>query len=646
MITWKLIRKNVYLFMANKLFREMLNPQTHLNKNGFDLSRLGNFTAKIGELLPVLSLETVPGGHYEISVADMMRTIPMNNPAFIRASQHFEFYFVPYKQLWRYWDDFYTTRSVPTSALQSSVSSPSAAPCFGLGDLIDDIETLKSEAIGGQGDLGEVVGHGMAKVANLLGYPTVDSLDAPNWSGTLKSYFNKYKPNAFRAAAYQKICFDYYRQPFYDLPQDYSAKYFNLDDANPTTGIIPNESIALQYKRLPRMFQLHYRQWKKDLFTGVLPSTQFGAVSVVNIDLSNFSTQLEDSSLRINIAPLGKVGTYDQSDPLSYGSIVAAAPNPDDFVGDLLDNGGNYVAVGNYATSDSVRVDASGTVSAPYAIPSEFSSINFDVLTLVKSQAVQKWREITLRSGFRNVQQYEGHFGVKPIFTEKDRCVFIDSISSPLQVNTVTNTNAGAKIGDDQVALGDLAANGTSVVGGDKTIKFDAKDFGVIMCIYSMLPECTYMHNGIDLMNQKVLRDDFFTPEYENIGMQPITDLSLQLVYNEDAKTLGYVPRYSEYKIGVDMQSIEFNDAIASNYMGAFAGWSPSRLPVTGSLRDFYVSPMYYRDIFVVLPYLPVEDDPSNFKYLGSSKTDTFIHQCYFDIKSVLPMSVLGLPQY
>ena len=624
----------------------MLQPQTHLNKNGFDLSRLGNFTAKIGELLPILSLETVPGGHYEISVADMMRTIPMNNPAFIRASQHFEFYFVPFKQLWRYWDDFYTTRSVPTSALQSSVSSPSAAPCFGLGDLIDDIETLKNDVVGGRGDLGEVVGHGMAKIANLLGYPTEESLDSPNWSGQLKQYFNQYKPNAFRAAAYQKICFDFYRQPFYDLPKDYSAKYFNLDDANFTTGLIPNESISLQYKRLPRLFQMHYRQWKKDLFTGVLPSTQFGAVSVVNIDLSNFSTQLEDSSLRINIPPFNRVATVSEED-LQGGELqlVPLSPNSSDgYLRAAISD--EAVAIGNHSEGSGVSVNASGTVSAPYAIPSDLSSLNFDVLTLVKSQAVQKWREITLRSGFRNVQQYEGHFGVKPIFTEKDRCVFIDSISSPLQVNTVTNTNAGAMIGDDQIALGDLAANGTSVVGGDKTIKFDAKDFGVIMCIYSMLPECTYMHNGIDLMNQKVLRDDFFTPEYENIGMQPITDTFLQLTYDEPAKMLGYVPRYSEYKIGTDMQSIEFNDGIGSKYMGAFAGWSPSRLPVTGTLRDFYVSPMYYRDIFVVLPYLPVDGEPLNFSLIGCSKTDTFIHQCYFDIKSVLPMSVLGLPQY
>lgn len=77
--------------MANKIFRDMLNPQKKLVRNGFDRSYLNNFTAKIGELLPVMCVETVPGSHYEIKVADFMRTIPMRQAAFIRSNQHFDF---------------------------------------------------------------------------------------------------------------------------------------------------------------------------------------------------------------------------------------------------------------------------------------------------------------------------------------------------------------------------------------------------------------------------------------------------------------------------------------------------------------------------------------------------------------------------
>ena len=631
--------------MANKIFREMLKPQAHLNRNGFDNSYLHNFTAKIGELLPVMCLETVPGGHYEIKVSDLMRTIPMNNPAFIRANQHFELYFVPYKQLWKNWDNFYTDRKVPTSAADSGIN-PTAAPNTSLYNLLTQFEADKTNHVGYhvEGDLGEFIGYGCEKIANLLGYPTFNSYSYPNTAtaAQIRSDLERFRPNLFRPAAYQKICFDYYRQPFYDLPQSWTAYTFNLDDAQTVVGLkeeVPYDSDNV-VNRFSRMFQLHYRQYKKDLFTGVLPSTQFGAVAVVDLDLSGL-----DSKIKSTI-PVG--GLTFQADPLTYAFGEDSSVN-----GSVKTTSGGHLTVddGNETQNlfisnqdeDSIVGWNHSTVDV-VSSPTSSANVRFDVLSLVKSQAIQKWREITLRSGFRNTSQYEGHFGVTPIFTEKDRCVFVDSVSSPLQVNTVTNTNAGAMISDTQVPLGDLAANGTSVCSGEKTFKFDAKDFGILMCIYSVLPELTYMENGIALMNQKVLRDDFFTPEFENIGMQPITDLPLGVYFGATPSTIGYVPRYAEYKVGIDMQSIEFDDS--SGYPGRFAGWSPSKWTMGGSLRNFYVSPMLYRDIFVSRPWLPDEDDAYRGTTIGSSKTDSFVHQCYFDIKSVLPMSVLGMPQY
>ena len=166
--------------MANKIFRDMLNPQKKLVRNGFDRSYLNNFTAKIGELLPVMCVETVPGSHYEIKVADFMRTIPMRQAAFIRANQHFDFYFVPYKQLWRFWDDFYTQRMVPTSASTSVTSSPTITPNMNLGTIYAQIYgSMDSEAVTvpNVGDIGENISAGCKKILNLLGYGSYKAYD-------------------------------------------------------------------------------------------------------------------------------------------------------------------------------------------------------------------------------------------------------------------------------------------------------------------------------------------------------------------------------------------------------------------------------------------------------------------------------------
>lgn len=314
--------------MANKIFKEMLQPQTHLTKNGFDRSYLHNFTAKIGELLPVMCVETVPGSHYEIGVSDLMRSIPMNSAAFVRANQHFEFYFVPYKQLWRKWDDFFTGRGVPVSA-GDSLTVPAHAP------VIRNVSTMLAQFYNARqpqsqylGDIGEFIGAGCDKIAGLLGYPNnkmfVDNLNgSANPDSVLSERLIQLHPNAFRAAAYQKICFDYYRQPFYDLPKFYTSYTYNLDDADPATGLLPTtipnpDTSQSPIERYSRLFQLHYRQWKKDLFTGVLPDTQFGAVAVVSTGGSDSTTIQQQVNLAVSALGSALVTSYGQ--PIDFYS--------------------------------------------------------------------------------------------------------------------------------------------------------------------------------------------------------------------------------------------------------------------------------------------------------------------------------------
>lgn len=688
--------------MSNKIFREMLKPKASLSRNGFDRSYLQNFTAKIGELLPIMTLETVPGSHYEINVSDMMRTIPMKHAAFLRASQHFEFYFVPYRQLWHRWDDFYTKRSMPLSA-GVSFSVPQYAPNIDFASILDQFKGTSRLGDGAiqnasAGDLGEAIGYGCAKVFNLLGYGHAKSYcgyisrtDDP--MPVIPDYLEEKNVNLFRAAAYQKIFYDYYRQPFYDLPFDGCQFAFNLDDANLSSGLISERVTtddARATHRLARLFQLHYRQWKKDLFTGVLPNTQFGAVSVVSTgstsgQLVNLDVvaELANSAVDINLNPINvgytSHGNLSEGDTdnlgINYtdvdsfggkGNIVNSVYEGITELGNVVD--GNYPRIKTGLGSEANVHSSAVTGAAMGSIQGGTGS--FSVLSLVYAQAIQRWREITLRSGFRATEQYEGHFGVKPIFSEKDKCVFIDSVSSPLQINTVSNTTGN--LGADAVPLGDLGANGTSVLSSDKTIKFDAKDFGVIMCIYSVLPEATYQADGVDMMNIKCLPDDFFVPEFENIGMSHVPMSIFKLGANNG--TNGFAARYYEYKVNIDKQSDEFSKPRTVNYqggladiqVGAFYGWSPSReisLDVSQSgivsptlfARDLYVSPMYFRDIFSRLPFrelnYTVEGEDKVNPYsaqltIGDSVHDSFVNSCYFNVKCIQPMSVLGMPRY
>ena len=82
--------------MANRnIFSDLLNPKSFNQKNGFDLSHRKVFAAKAGELLPVLCEEMYPTDYFEIDTATLLRTLPMQTAAFLRARMCFDFFFVP-----------------------------------------------------------------------------------------------------------------------------------------------------------------------------------------------------------------------------------------------------------------------------------------------------------------------------------------------------------------------------------------------------------------------------------------------------------------------------------------------------------------------------------------------------------------------
>ena len=80
------------------MFLKSLRNKT--SRNGFDLSFKKNFTAKAGELLPVMVKEVLPGDSFKINLRSFTRTQPINTAAFARIREYYDFYFVPYDLLW------------------------------------------------------------------------------------------------------------------------------------------------------------------------------------------------------------------------------------------------------------------------------------------------------------------------------------------------------------------------------------------------------------------------------------------------------------------------------------------------------------------------------------------------------------------
>ena len=113
------------------LFKAFKHPEAQVASNPFDLGFRNVITTKAGTLRPILCKEVVPGDKWKISLASLLRTFPMQTAAFLRCKQNFDFFFVPYSQLWSGWESFISQRedpviSVPDSTTQRSNSLQTA----------------------------------------------------------------------------------------------------------------------------------------------------------------------------------------------------------------------------------------------------------------------------------------------------------------------------------------------------------------------------------------------------------------------------------------------------------------------------------------------------------------------------------------
>lgn len=633
--------------MAKNVMK-LLKPSPHRARNDFDLSHRHVFDANFGELLPATCIETVPGDNITLHASDLLRAIPFVSSPFLRAKQHLDVWFVPYHDLWHQFDAFITQKSEPVS---SAFQAANYCPWVSQYELYD---AINAGASGGKED---VIGRSIADrsyyLLQLLGYG-----DLQNAHGTSS---DTYKMNPWRLAAYNYIWYNEYRQQYYDnglhgfMSETNPAKLFNFDNlacdsvahASVTTGLSGN---------LSALCQMRYRTWKKDLFTGVMPSTQFGYVSNVPISgtvaLSGSATlsgstgtdqarhkfydDNGDLLTSITTVPSETLFTGYTGDEIYYYNQNQGASGIEQNLGSVVN--AYDASLGNYSKDSEVRLghhDLHTHALAGTASVTSTGTITggngFDILALRKAEAVQIWRENALRAGNRIKDNMMAHYGVASDFNDH-RPTYLGSVSSPLNIGDIAATaNSATGIND---TVGDIAGKGISSL-DEKVFKFHAKDFGVIMVMFSMLPEAEYDALGIERTNQLLESEDYFVPEYENLGLEAVSvaNLSARNGKVSENYVYGYAPRYYAYKTKLDKVFGQF----VGN--GIFRTWSSQRTDVIASLDNYsqtHVMPLK-------LLYVSPEIFDANFN-VGVSVSPQFLCDVYFDVDAVRPMSVTGLP--
>lgn len=624
---------------------KLLKPSRNVGRNAFDLSHRHLMTANFGELLPITCIETVPGDYITLRVSDLLRALPMVTSPFMRVKQHIDVWWTPYDYMWHNFEQFLTMKEDSVSSAMKNFDFVPHTTIDSLNDAVNGIDVPYQDVVG------RLFPAGASKVLDFLGYGNLTKSSTQGSTGV------DYSVNVWRLAQYNKIWYDEYRQKYYDDGYhglNYqgntlnAAQLFNFDDLECSSP----SSARIEHKRLAAMCQMRYRLWKKDLFTGILPATQFGALSTVpiagQVDLGTMTGTISgqtnsDLGTHSFVDYSGSLvePIFDQSKGYSltpsqvYGSTTAGnviSEIDKDQSGYLqnihyLNNSGNSV----YDVHDHL-VSGSATLSG---VSGQVTGSGFDILALRKAQAVQIWRENALRAGNRISDNMKAHYGDDAEYDDH-RSTFLGSIDAPLNIGDV-DSHAQVGTGGNQ-QLADVAGKGLSSL--DKQVmKFKAKKFGCIMVMFSLLPEAEYESQGIDQMNSLLEREDYFQSEYQNTGLSAVS--AQNFFYSPTAaRLLGFAPAYVAYKQKIDKC---FNQFWTSS---PFAPWASPKFDVShyfasGSevrvpLSLLYINPCLYDQNFGVA----VTGEPEM-----EATSEQVICDFYFDCTAVRQMSVVGLPQ-
>ncbi len=617
--------------MANDSLFSNKNIKNNVSRNGFDLSKRVLFTAKVGELLPIYNKRVMPGDRFRIDVSSFTRTQPVNTAAYTRIKEYYDFFYVPYRLLWRNAPSSLTQMSdvANTVALSptSSLDANQNVPYFDNSAFNDLISSLVTGIESKRPDFSNQFGFSrfnlIFKLLSYLGYinfngPTLTSKNVPR----------VYKDVcAFPLLAYQKIYFDFFRntQWEHNRPECYNVDY--LTNATELFTLIPqNIDLHNVFWTNSNMFDLRYCNYQKDLFFGALPNTQFGSESVVNISGVNSlsgTAQVSASNLNNNYVS----NSSNQAIELGLPSDVSQYPDQfktstgDSLYGLIKDSGNNSLhAHFNYPVPVDMNVSAS-------------FSAQLSILALRRATALQKYKEISQLGNTSYRAQIKKHFDVDIPESLGSMCTYIGGFQNAIAISEVVNQNLDTS---ESSAL--IRGKGTSVQMDNQPIDFDVQEHGIIMCIYHAIPLMDYVISGQSRDITAVDVTDYAIPEFDRLGLEPADireffDVSLK---QGIIPTYGYLPRYYSYKSDVD------------NILGAFA----TTLPAWTAPFDFknvlsYFEPSAsehysFYNVFKVNPSILDNIFPVNAD--SSVDTDYLLCTAQLNINAVRNLDFNGLP--
>lgn len=574
--------------------------QTKVGYSPFGMDNIANFTSVCGYLLPVYWDYLEPGD--KVDIKNILRTVtqPLTKPAMATISEKIEWFAVPLDQIYKpFKTKYFGINDVETDLLPTSGYSENLPFCTLL-EANKYIQTCPTSLAIQQGiPVAVPTYHEVKRLFDCLGAPAIFGQPV----GTGDTIYGSVSLLPF--AAYQKIYYDHFRLTD-RIPNDPQA--YNLDSMYNPTGLTQ----ANDFARMHKLFALRKRPYRLDYFTSMktAPLMGSGDINAAGNDLGKVNQWLTGLSGVSTMVP-------DSGSAFPGGGITRGSQTEPTTVNTLRNAQGSITA---------------GSLNSAVSV--------FNPANIRSMYAVEKLLEVTRRAKKHYDMQVLAHFGIDVPKGLAGECYKLGTHEQFISIGDVISS-ADTSTG----VLGERAGRGDSKGFNDKPIKFEAKCHCILMAIYSAEPYMSYPSTGLDRNLSKTNINDFFKPEFDNLGMQPVFARELQLDHETSGTpassyVVGWTPRYQENKA-------KYNRSFGGCAYNSFKEWTLNRdIDYTqGQLSYQFSRP----EFFEVWPtdmnnILDVQYTGTGNMYSNVYDEDYLINQIYFDVTKVSKKSIYGVP--
>lgn len=462
-------------------------PKAQISRSVFDRSHGWKSTFDSGYLVPFLVDEVLPGDSYKVKFNFLARLSTPIVPTMDNLFLDTFYFFVPYRLLWKHWEEFNGEQKYPGASTDYLVPQTTAPADKGF-----DVGSLE----------------------DYFGLPT-----------GVKGI----KANELAARAYALIWNEWFRDENLQNPINLST-YAEISSASGLDDVGLGDAGFIGQHKLLRRGKRH------DYFTSALPWPQKGpGVEIGLAGDAPITGSLPDSFGVYNVR-VGTVsgGSHSGSnyDTQMWNGLVGSSPHATHEMHPL-----------DYPSFTKVGGNITFTGTADLSLTSA-ATIN----SLRQAFQVQKLYERDARGGTRYTEILRSHFGVISPDSRLQRPEYLGGSESPVIINPVVQNSATGSTGAE-TPQGNLAAYGlASSTSAKHGFTKSFVEHGIIIGLLNVRADLTYQQ-GIPRMFSRRTRFDFYWPVLAHLGEQAILNKEIYAQgTSADDDVFGYQERYAEYR--------------------------------------------------------------------------------------------------